>query len=324
VIPLRTSFIFWIIRKALRYPLLSFTVVVINFLIPRAMPGDPLIFVFGEEVYAIALSNPDLTNSLRSKYGLDLPIIDQFWIYLRNLISGDLGYSFSYGRPIADIIRERLPLTLIMTVPPMILSLVIGTILGTNLSWKPGSLKRIITALCMIVRSVPTYWSGMLLLLIFSLWAKWTPIGGAPPAGAPLSEFISHLALPALVLTMYNLSYVTIIVRGLTVEISGEPFITTGLSKGLNWFKFSSRYLIRPSLPPLVSLAAMEVGFAFSGALLVEIVFSWPGMGYTMWQAVTERDYPLLQATFTITALIVIFANALADILSYALDPRAR
>jgi peptide/nickel transport system permease protein len=289
------------------------------------MPGDPLIFIFGEEVYGIALGNPDLIESLKVKYGLNLPITDQLCIYLKNLISGDLGYSFSYGRPIADIIGERLPLTLIMTIPSTVLSLAIGTVLGTYLGWKPGSpMKRITSALCMIIRSVPTYWLGMLFLLTFSLWAKLTPIGGAPPAGAPLSEFIAHLALPLLVLTMYHVSYVTIIVRGLTVEIAEEPFITTGLSKGLSRSKFWSRYLLRPSLPPLISLAAMEMGFTFSGALLVEIVFSWPGMGYTMWQAVIERDYPLLQATFMIVALIVIFANALADILSYALDPRVR
>jgi len=324
-IPLEHPFIFWFARKVVRYLLLSLTAVVMNFFIPRMMPGDLLIFIFGEDVYGIALNNPDLIESLKVKYGLNLPITDQLFIYLKNLISGDFGYSFSFGRPVADIIRERLPLTLIMTIPSTVLSLTIGTILGTYLGWKPGSpTKRIASALCMIIRSIPIYWFGMLFLLVFSLWAKLTPIGGAPPAGAPLSEFIAHLALPLLVLTMYHVSYVTMIVRGLTVEISEEPFIITGLSKGLSWFKFWSRYLLRPSLPPLISLAAMEMGFAFSGALLVEIVFSWPGMGYTMWQAVIERDYPLLQATFMTVALIVIFANALADILSYALDPRVR
>ncbi len=284
-----------------------------------------MVFIFGEEIYGAAIRNPDLIQSLIAKYGLEMPMGEQFWIYLNNLFRGDFGYSFSFGRPISDIIGERLPLTLIMTVPSTVLSLIIGTILGMSLGWKPDSLpKRIISTTCVAIHSIPTYWLGMLLLLVLSLWARVTPIGGAPPVGSSILDFIQHLALPVFVLTIFNVSYVAIIMRGLTVEISEEPFVTTALSKGLSWFNFRLRHLLKPSLPPLISLAAIEIGFAFSGALLVEIAFSWPGMGYTMWQAVTERDYPLLQATFTLVALVVIAANALADLLSYLLDPRVK
>lgn len=315
----------FLFRKLLRYLVLVFAIIAINFLIPRLMPGDPLLFMFGEEVYGAAIRNPDLIQALTSKYGLDLPIADQFWIYLGNLFRGDLGYSFSYGRPISEIIAERLPLTLIMTVPSTILSLVAGTALGIRLGWEPNSLpKRVLSAACVVIHSVPTYWLAMLLILVFSLWLGLTPIGGAPPAGASLAASIQHLLLPVSVLTLFNSAYVAVIVRGLTIEISGEPYVATALSKGLSQFNFSIRHLLRPSLPPLLSLIAIEMGFAFSGALLVEIAFSWPGMGYTMWQAVTERDYPLLQAAFTMVAIIVVTANALADALSYALDPRVK
>lgn len=315
----------FLIKKVSRYMFLVFAIISVNFLLPRLMPGDPLVFLFGEEVYGAAIRDPALLNSLTAKYGLDLPVSEQFFVYLRHLARGDLGYSFSYGRPISEIVMERMPLTLIMTVPSTLLSLVIGTALGLFLGWEPDKLvKRALSAGALVVHSVPTYWLGMLSIMIFSLWLGITPVGGAPPGGATLQEYLSHLALPMSVLTLFNSAYVAIIVRGLTIEVSDEPFVIAALSKGLRPARFISRHLLRPSLPPLLSLVAIEIGFAFSGALLVEIVFSWPGMGYTMWQAVTERDYPLLQAAFTMVALIVIGANAIADALSYLIDPRMR
>ncbi|MEM2125251.1 MAG: ABC transporter permease [Candidatus Methanosuratincola sp.] len=315
----------FLIKKALRYLVLVLAIISINFILPRMMPGDPLVFLFGEEIYGAAIRDPGLLNSLMEKYGLNLPLYDQFVIYLQNLVIGDLGYSFSYGRPISQIVAERLPLTLIMTIPSALLSLIVGTAIGLFLGWNPTRLsKRILTAVALVVHSVPTYWLGMLSILVFSLWFDIAPVGGAPGAGAPPLEYLRHLTLPLSVLTLFNTAYVAIIVRGLTVEVSEEPFITSALSKGLRPTRFGGRHLLRPCLPPLLSLIAIEMGFAFSGALLVEIVFSWPGMGYTMWQAVTERDYPLLQATFTMVALVVVSANALADALSYLIDPRMR
>lgn len=304
---------------------MAFTIISINFFLPRLMPGDPLVFLFGEEVYGASIRNPDLLNALMAKYGLDKPLSEQFMVYLENLAKGDLGYSFSYGRPISDVILERLPITLILTIPSTVISLVAGTAAGLFLGWNPDRLsKRILSTLALVLHSVPAYWLGMLSILVFSLWLRVTPIGGAPGAGSSLFDFLSHLALPLSVLSIFNTAYVAIIVRGLTIEVSEEPFVTAALSKGLRQTRFASRHLLRPSLPPLLSLIAIEMGFAFSGALLVEIVFSWPGMGYTMWQAVTERDYPLLQAAFTMVALLVIIANALADGLSYLIDPRLR
>ncbi|XRH75654.1 MAG: ABC transporter permease [Candidatus Methanosuratincola verstraetei] len=315
----------FLLRKILRYLVLVFAIITVNFLIPRLMPGDPMLFIFGEEVYGAAIRNPELFEALTAKYGLNLPLVDQFWIYLMSLFRADFGYSFSYGRQISEIIAERLPLTLIMTVPSTVLSLVAGTAIGLTLGWESDRLpKRLVSAACVAVHSFPTYWLAMLMLLFFSLWLGWAPIGGAPPAGASFVAIVQHLSLPLLVLAIFNTAYVSIIVRGLTIEISEEPFVIAALSKGLGKLNFSLRHLLKPSLPPLLSLFAIEMGFAFSGALLVEIAFSWPGMGYTMWQAVIERDYPLLQASFTMVALVVVSANALADALSYALDPRSR
>ncbi|MGC8936227.1 MAG: ABC transporter permease [Candidatus Methanomethylicaceae archaeon] len=311
--------------KSARYIILIFTIILLNFVIPRLMPGDPLLFLFGEEVYGAAIRNPELIKSLSEKYGLDKPIINQFAIYLGSLLRGDLGYSFSYGRPISEIIAERLPLTLLLTLPPTLVSLVVGAMLGLYLGFnieKHG--KNIISSLLMIIYSIPPYWAAMVAILVFSLWFNITPIGGAPSAGSSIIEVVRHIILPFGIIALFNTAYVTIIMRGLTLEVAEEPFVVTARAKGLTEAKFKIRHLFIPSLAPFLSLTAIESGFAFSGALLVEIVFSWPGIGYTMWQAVVERDYPLLQVTFTMTALIVVFANALADIASYFIDPRIR
>lgn len=313
------------IRKSTRYLILIFTIIIINFVIPRLMPGDPFLFLFGEEVYGAAIRNPELVHSLSERYGLNKPIFDQFAIYLGSLLRGDLGYSFSYGRPISEIIAERLPLTLLMTLPPTLVSLAVGAVLGLYLGYNiEKRSKHIISSLLMIIYSIPSYWAAMVAILVFSLWFNLTPIGGAPSAGSSIIDGIRHMILPFGIIALFNTAYVAIIMRGLTLEVAEEPFIITARSKGLSETKFRIRHLFIPSLAPFLSLAAIEIGFAFSGALLVEIAFSWPGIGYTMWQAVVERDYPLLQATFTMTALIVILANALADIASYFVDPRIR
>ncbi|MCX8205323.1 MAG: ABC transporter permease [Candidatus Nezhaarchaeota archaeon] len=312
-------------RKLSRYLVLVFTIVTVNFAIPRLMPGDPLVLLFGEEFYGVALRTPEIIQSLTAKYGLDKPIVEQFFIYLGNLINGDMGYSFSYGRPVLEIIVERLPMTLLMTLPPVAASLAAGSILGLHLGFRAEKrLKQAASSILVLVRSIPPYWTSMVLILVFSLWLNLTPTGGAPPAGAPAAVVISHLALPFLVVFLYDTAYVALIVRGLTIEVVEEAFVTTARSKGLRGTTFKARHLLLPSLAPFLSLAAIEIGFAFSGALLVEIAFSWPGIGYTMWQAVVERDYPLLQAAFTTTALVVVAANALADLASYLLDPRIR
>ncbi|MCS7097486.1 MAG: ABC transporter permease [Candidatus Methanomethyliaceae archaeon] len=311
--------------KILRYGFTIFIIISINFILPRMMPGDPLVFLFGEEVYGAAIRNPQLLQSLSEKYGLDKSLSEQFLIYIGNIINGDFGQSFSFGRSVAEIIAERIPLTLMLTIPSTILSLFIGTLLGLSLGFNSNShLKRSVSSFLIALHSIPSYWFAMLLLLVFSLWLNLTPTGGAPPKDANIISILHHIALPFSLLTILNIAYISIIIRGLTMEIAEEPFVMTARSKGLSWIKLRIRHLLLPSLAPFLSLAAMELGFAFSGALLVEIAFSWPGIGYTMWQAVVERDYPLLQGAFTAVSLIVVLANAIADVLSYIFDPRIR
>lgn len=308
-------------RKFTRYALVIFAILVLNFCIPRLMPGDPIMHLLGEDVYYIA---PKQIEELKRKYGLDRPLIEQFILYIERLLQGDLGYSFSFGKPVAAIVIERVPMTLLVTIPSTFFGIVIGAYLGTLTGWRSERVyKKVLTNFMLLVYSTPPYWLGMILLLVFSLHLRLLPIGGAN-LGSDLVSFISHLLLPITTLTIFTTVYNTVIIRGIIKGVSEESFVLTAVSKGLGRVRFFNRHLLRPSLPPIIALSAIEFGFAFSGALAIEIVFSWPGIGLMMWEAVLARDYPLLQALFTISALIVVLANAIADLLCVLVDPRLR
>lgn len=310
-------------RKLARYALTIMVIIVINFLIPRLMPGDPVAHILGEDVYSMA--TPDVIEEYRRKYGLDRPWHEQFATYLWNLVHGDLGYSFSFSEPISSLILDRLPRTLLITLPATGLGVVIGALLGAWSGWRRWERPRRAVALAAtLLYSTPPYWVGMIMLLVFSLHLRLTPIGGAPPAGSSILDYATYMALPVTTLLIYMASCNLIIMRGAVIEVAEEDFVAVALSKGLKEHRFLYRHVLRPSLPPLIALSAIEFGFAFSGSLFVEIVYSWPGMGSLMWDAVVARDYPLLQAVFTLSAIIVVAANAVADLLTVLLDPRLR
>ncbi|PDM26293.1 peptide ABC transporter permease [Candidatus Bathyarchaeota archaeon B24-2] len=311
-----------IAAKASRYLTTVFVILLLNFLIPRLAPGDPILYLLGEDVYDVS---PEIIEELRAEYGLDKPLYTQFALYLLRLLNGDFGYSFSFGKPILEILSVRVPLTLLLTVPSTLIGILLGVYLGAIAGWRSHKFSRKVLSGTMIaVYSIPPYWFAMILLLIFSLHLKLFPIGGAPSFDADLFDFLSHMFLPTLTITVFTAAYNTLIMRGIILGVSNEPFIITALSKGLRKTAFLNRHLLRPSLPALLAITAIEFGFTFSGALLVEIAFSWPGMGLMLWEAVLARDYPLIQAIFTISSLIVVSANLLADMLCMVVDPRLR
>ena len=318
----RISKIELIVVKALRYSTTVFVILLLNFLIPRLAPGDPIIYLLGEDVYDVS---PEIIEELRAEYGLDKPLYAQFTLYLLRLLNGDFGYSFSFGKPILEILSVRIPLTLLLTVPSTLIGVVLGVYLGAIAGWRSYRFSRkILGGIAIAVYSIPPYWFAMILLLIFSLRLKLFPIGGAPSLSADLSNLLSHIFLPTLTITVFTAAYNTLIMRGIVLGVSNEPFIITALSKGLRKTSFLNRHLLRPSLPALLAIIAIEFGFTFSGALLVEIAFSWPGMGLMLWEAMIARDYPLIQAIFTVSSFIVVSANLLADILCVIVDPRLR
>ncbi|OPY49841.1 MAG: dipeptide transporter permease DppB [Methanosaeta sp. PtaU1.Bin112] len=312
--------------QSLRYAISLFIIVTLVFLIPRMMPGDPFISLLGEEVY---YRSPELVEGLKAQYGLDRPIAEQYLSYLNNLAKGNLGYSFHYSQPVWEVIAYKMKWTFVLLIPSVILGAIFGIVMGAAAGWWRGSGRDTgITSLFLFIYSLPHYWLAMLSVLIFAFCLELFPLSGITGGGlaglAKLRDVLWHMALPVSVLTLFGAAYNFFIMRSSVVQISGEGFVLTARAKGLRERDVLFKHVLRNAMLPLVTVIALDFGFMVSGALLVEIVFSWGGMGTLIYDAVFARDYPLLHGSFLVIAACVLAANFLADLLYAVLDPRIR
>lgn len=314
------------LAKRLLLSLVSlYVIITILFLLFRLIPGDP----------AAAMTPPDYPpearEALRDRFGLDEPLHIQYITYLSNLAQGDLGVSFAYGTSVADVLAIRVVNTLSLILTAIIISFLVGPLIGAYLSWHRGS--RIDTfgiGAVLIMRSAPAFWTGMLALMVFSFWLGWLPAGGMTSPGGPSGwsrffsiDFLRHLILPLTVTTLYFLSIPTFIMRNTMIDVLGADFIQLSYAQGIPESRILYRHALRNSLLPIFHYSAIAIGFAFGGSVVIETVFSWPGVGRTMWTAVINADYPLAQGSFIVLAAAIIFMNFLADVLSVYIDPRA-
>jgi len=297
----------------LKYFLTISIVATLNFAIPRVMPGDPILNLFGEEAYLYE----GILMELKREFGLDKPLHEQYLLYLLNLFSCNLGFSFSFQRPVSEVVAEYMLRTLILTIPSTILGIILGIYLALLIVWKGGERAMVIMIL---IYSIPAYWLGMVFLYIFSFKFGLFPLGGAVNSVI----YINRLILPFLTIVIHIIVLNAIMGRAILAGTLRDSFVLTAISKGLKNSLILRRHVLKPSLAPIIALASIEFGFAFSGSTLVEIVFSYPGIGMLTWEAIKTRDYPILQAIFFIIALVVIIANAIADLISRAIDPRLR
>jgi len=298
--------------------------VTLIFIIPRMMPGDPFISLLGEEVY---YRSPELVEELKAQYGLDRPLPEQYLSYLQNLAHGDLGYSFHYSQPVWDVIAYKMKWTFVLLIPSVFLGAILGIVLGSMAGWRHGSgMDTGITSLFLFIYSMPHYWLAMIFVLVFAFYLGLFPLSGITGGGLAgaekLMDVIWHMALPVLVLTLFGATYNYFIMRSSVLQILGEGFVLTARAKGLPERDVLFRHVLQNALLPLVTVVALDFGFMVSGALLVEIVFSWGGMGTLVYDAVLARDYPLLHGSFLIIAFCVLAANFMADMLYAVLDPR--
>ena len=315
-----------IASRAARYLAALLIIVTLNFLLPRLMPGDPVMNIVGEEAY---YGSGQALEQLRADLGLDQPLLLQYGRYLKGLMTGDWGYSYLYLRPVRDAILPHLGWTLALVLPAVILAALLAALLGGIAAWRRGSRVDIgLTGVHLFVYSMPHYWLAMLVLFVFSFRLGWFPLGRATSgaeSGLPfLLDAAWHVALPLLVITAFKAAYDFLIVRSSVVSILGEDYILMAQAKGLSGTAVLFRHALRNALAPLVTVTAIQFGMVLSGALLVEVVFSWPGMGTLIFDAIGARDYPLLQSAFLVIALCVLAANFIADLLYPRLDPRVR
>ena len=300
----------------------------LNFFLPRAMPGNPLQFLAGEEV---GLLSTEQIDAVRARYGLDQPLWRQYLAYLGNAVRGDWGYSYQAGRPVIETILARLPWTLLLVGSSLFVASVFGIVVGAIAAWRRGSAVDTGSLVgAIVVDSLPSFWLGMMLIAVFAVELRWFPVYGAvtpwgPKSGWPyVWDVVRHLVLPATTLTLVTLSGTFLVMRYAMLDVLGQDYIRTARSKGLREWRVLLKHAVRNALLPVSTVVFLNLGFLVGGATVIETVFSYPGIGTLLYQAVLNRDYPVLQGAFLILTVSVIVANMMSDAIYPLLDPRVR
>ena len=303
-------------------------VLVINFVLFRILPGDPVRAVIGRNVRI----SPEIQQALRVQFGLDKPVFpDQFLDTLGQWAQGNLGISWSQRQPVQEILLAKLGNTLMLIGLGQLFSIVLGVVLGLLAGWKrktPIDVGALTFSL--IAWATPTFWLGIILLAAGSTWLGLPTAGIVSPAnvGKPLYTVIPdlgrHLILPTFTLTILYLGEYMLIMRSSILEVLSEDYILTAKAKGMSNWQVLMRHALKNAMLPIVTLIALNLGFTVSGAIYIEAVFSYDGLGKLFQDALTKQDYPLLQGAFLLLAVSVILANMLADILYTYLDPRVK
>ena len=315
----------FLIKKALITILTIFATLTANFFIFRIMPGDPA---------KLLLNDPRLKKEnielVKKQLGLDKPLWQQYLIYLKESFKGNFGISFVHNIPVSQIIAQRLPQTLLLLSVAIAISTVVGIAVGAICGWKRGSkLDATLLTASLISYMVPTFWIGMVLLMVFSLWLGWFPVGGITTIGGGAGipkwlDILRHMFLPTVALVLWYAGEYVILMRGSMLDVMKEDYILTAKAKGLRSLRILKDHAVRNALLPVVTLIALNIGWMVGGAIEVEVVFSWPGMGKLIYDAVLKRDYPVLQGCFVIITITVILANLIADLIYGYIDPRIR
>ncbi|WP_330307676.1 MULTISPECIES: ABC transporter permease [unclassified Streptomyces] len=301
-------------------------VLVTSFFLFRLIPGDPVKYMTGgRQVSAEQLAN------YRKEFGLDLPMWEQFTDYCGKALTGDLGTSYQFRAPVIDKITEALPNTLLLTGTAFVLYTVLGIFIGTRSAWRNGGLSdRLNTGLALTLYSIPSFWLGLLLIIVFSVGMG--PIPGLFPTGgmesggkegfAYVLDVAHHLILPVVTLVAVEYGQTLLVTRSALLDEMGSDYLTTARAKGLRDDLVRRRHAVPNALLPTVTLIFINLGRTVAGVILVETVFSWPGLGGLFYQALSVPDLPLVQGLFFVFAAAVIVMNTLADLIYPLLDPR--
>jgi peptide/nickel transport system permease protein len=320
-------------------------VLVLNFFLFRVLPGDPA---------RAGIHDPrlkkDAIEALRVRFGLDKPVINcfeslnpikvgdcsvnpldtQFFMYLRNLARGEMGFSFHTNRPVFDVLVERLWNTILLIGAGQILAILAGVSLGVLAAWKartPIDYGALITGL--LAWSLPTFWLGIILLFWgsnhgFPIGGKITPGMASRPFLLQLGDLVQHMILPTLTYTIVYMGEYLLLMRSSLLDVLAEDYILTAKAKGLSTFQILKDHALKNAMLPIVTIIALNLGFTVAGAIQIETVFSWPGLGGAIFESVGRRDFPVLQGAFLLIAVSVILANLMAELVYSVLDPRVQ
>jgi peptide/nickel transport system permease protein len=300
---------------------------VVNFTVIHLAPGDPAEYIAGTS----GASTPEILAELRAEFGLDKPWLVQLGIYLGHVLRGDLGRSHAYRLPVFELIVSRIPATLLLMVTAMVGAAVLGILLGVlaavfRRSWVGDT----ISAISVIVHATPVFWVGLMLIVLFSVRLEWFPAFGMAKIAtsarglAYAAEVLHHLVLPATTLGMFYMTLYLRLMRTNMLDILTHDYITVARSKGLSESTVYLRHAARNAVLPVVTVAGMQMAQVLGGSVVVETVFAWPGLGRLMFDAVLQRDYPVLLGGLLMTGAMVVLSNIVTDAAYRVVDPRIR
>jgi peptide/nickel transport system permease protein len=312
----------YVLRRLLQFVPVIFVVIVLEFTLVHLAPGDVAHIMAGEN------QDPAYIEAVRHRYGLDQPIWNQFIIYISRILHGDLGTSYQYGLPVLQVIWLRAPATLILVGISLLLSSVLGTLIGALSSRRHGSIvDSTVNVLAVTSYSIPVFWLGLMLVLVFGVWLAWFPTSGMvgieqKTGLAYLLDVAKHLVLPVITLTAIFLGQYIRLARSAVLEVMESDYVVAARAVGFSERVLMLRYALRNALLPVVTLLGLQLGLVPAGAVLTETVFSWPGLGRLVYQATTARDIPLIMGCYLVMAVAVVLAALITDLVYAALDPR--
>ncbi|MCW3473293.1 ABC transporter permease [Limobrevibacterium gyesilva] len=315
----------FVVARLLKVVLVMFGIVVLNFFLVRLAPGDPATVLAGEA----GAVDPQFMSEVRARYGLDRPIHEQLAIYVRRVATLDFGESYRIQRPAMDLIAERLPATLLLSLSAFVFAMAAGVALGVLAARRVGRWQDMaISVTALVFFAMPLFWVGLMAILLFSVQLGWLPAYGLETVGGGFSglrrafDIAAHLVLPATTLGLFYVAIYVRMTRASVLEVSRLDFVRTARAKGIREPRIWRRHILKNALLPVITLASLQAGSLVGGAVVTETVFAWPGVGRLAFEALGQRDYNLLLAIFAVTSAVVLLFNLVADIVYSLVDPR--
>lgn len=316
----------YVFRRILSAMLAIFLVLTLNYVIVNIAPGDPIKTLMGKDN-----NDPELQAALEEKYGLNQPMMVRYGIYLQNIARGDLGRSIIYNRPVSEMILEKLGPTVLLVLSAAIISLLIGTTLGIVAARKEGGIvDGFFSAINYVLNSLPSFWLGLMLIIIFASRLKWLPTYGMTSARtnyqglAYVVDVLKHLVLPITTLVFIQIPTYFRIAKSSVLQVTEEDFVMTLRATGMSEKKIFRKYIFKNAILPTITIFGISLAYLITGVALIEIVFAWPGTGRLVLSAINQRDYPVIMGMYLIMSISIAVVMLIVDLVYAAFDPRIR